>query len=97
MDELFETLRQRMEEGFKEAAERDEALRQEFQREIKGLRQEIASLREEFRSDLQREVKRLEEQIGRLEKWLFALTVPVLVSMLGILGLLSQAFLFKPA
>lgn len=66
--------------------------------QIEGLRaemnQQIEVLRKEMQHNsalLQQQIDALKHHIERVEKWLFALTIPVLVSTLGIL-----VMLFKP-
>ncbi|MFA0752171.1 MAG: hypothetical protein SLRJCFUN_002574, partial [Candidatus Fervidibacter sp.] len=89
-----------MEQGFAQAAERDEALRREFQQQIEGLRRETQQQVEGLRKEMERGFAEVAEQgevlrreIVRLERWLFALTVPVLVGIVGIIGMLLQIML----
>jgi F0F1-type ATP synthase membrane subunit b/b' len=111
-----------MEQGFAQAAERDEALRREMEQQMEGLRrefqQQMEGLRREFQQQieglrretqqqvegLRKEMERgfaevaeqgevLRREIVRLERWLFALTVPVLVGIVGIIGMLLQIML----
>jgi hypothetical protein len=44
---------------------------------------------------LRQEIEAVRQHVDRLEKWLFALTVPVLVSTIGILGILIQLYLSR--
>lgn len=71
-------------EGVKQG---DTALMQYVEQQIEALRKEMQHNDALFRQ----EIEALRRHVERVEKWLFALTVPVLVSTLGILVLL-----FKP-
>lgn len=83
----IEALRKEMQQG-------NEALKKEMQQGDANLMQQIEMLRKEMQHNdtlLRQELEALRRHVERVERWLFALTVPVLVSTLGILVLL-----FKP-
>ncbi|MFA0772601.1 MAG: hypothetical protein KEFWMYNX_000609, partial [Candidatus Fervidibacter sp.] len=70
----IEGLRKEMEQGFAQAAERDEALRREFQQQIEGLRREF-----------QQQIEGLRGELRRFERLFLAFTVPVILLLAGIL------------
>jgi D-ribose pyranose/furanose isomerase RbsD len=87
MQQENEALRKEMQQG-------NEALRKEMQQGDANLMQQIEMLRKEMQHNdalLRQEIEALRRHVERVERLLFALTVPVLVSTLGILVLL-----FKP-
>ncbi|MEZ8221995.1 hypothetical protein GG496_002165 [Candidatus Fervidibacteria bacterium JGI MDM2 JNZ-1-D12] len=91
----IESLRKEMQQGDAALQQRIEELRKEMQQQIETLRMEMEGLRKEMQHGdalLRQEIEALRHHVERVEKWLFALTIPVLVSTLGILVLL-----FKPS
>lgn len=96
-----ETIRQV--EGLRsEMTRKVEGLREEMLGQIEGLRKEMEHQRESLLlqmkhgDDLLRQrIDAVHQHVERLEKWLFALTVPVLVSTIGIVGILIQLYLSR--
>ncbi len=91
----IESLRKEMQQGDAALQQRIEELRKEMQQQIETLRMEMEGLRKEMQHGdalLRQEIEALRHHVERVERWLFALTIPVLVSTLGILVLL-----FKPS
>lgn len=83
----IEGLRKDMQQGDAALAQQIEGLRAEMNQQIEVLRKEM----QHNSALLQQQIDALKHHIERVEKWLFALTIPVLVSTLGIL-----VMLFKP-
>ena len=91
----IEGLRKDMEQGNK-------SLREEMLGQIEGLRKDMEHQRESLLSQikhgddlLRQKIDAVSQHVERLEKWLFALTVPVLVSTIGIVGILIQLYLSR--
>ena len=94
----IEALRKEMQQGDANLVQRIEAVKEGVKQGDTALmqyvEQQIEALRKEMQHNdalLRQEIEALRRHVERVEKWLFALTVPVLVSTLGILVLL-----FKP-
>ncbi|MCS7186333.1 MAG: hypothetical protein RMK89_05195 [Armatimonadota bacterium] len=106
LQQQIEVLRKEMQQGDAALQQQIEALRKEMQQGDAALQQQIEALRkemhqkiEELRKEMQhnnallrQEIEALRHHVERVEKWLFALTIPVLVSTLSIL-----VMLFKPS
>ena len=95
LEDRYTTLRQEMHQQI-------EALGKDMQQQIELLRKDMHQQIEALRKDMQQgdailrqEIEGLCRHVERVEKWLFALTVPVLVSTLGILALFLQAYLSR--
>lgn len=92
MNQRFEALQKEMEQRIealqKETDQRFEAMQKEMEQRFEMLRKEM----QHGDSLLRQEIEALRHHVERVEKWLFALTIPVLVSTLGIL-----VMLFKPS
>ncbi|MFN4180515.1 MAG: hypothetical protein ACK4I8_09395 [Armatimonadota bacterium] len=81
MQQQVEGLRKEMQQGDANLMQQIEGLRQEMHQQIEGLRREM----QHNDTLLRQEIEALRRHVERVEKWLFALTVPVLISTLGIL------------
>ncbi len=106
---LRQEMEQRLESLRKEMLQQIEALRKEMQQGDAALLQQIEALRKDMGQQteavlrevqhgdtlLRQEIEAIRRHIERMKKWLFALTVPVFISMLSILGILLQAFLSR--
>ncbi|MFN3420607.1 MAG: hypothetical protein ACK40X_02625 [Armatimonadota bacterium] len=81
MQQQVEGLRKEMQQGDANLMQQIEELRKEMHQQIEGLRREM----QHNDTLLRQEIEALRRHVERVEKWLFALTVPVLISTLGIL------------
>ncbi|MCS7265639.1 MAG: hypothetical protein NZ805_12490 [Armatimonadetes bacterium] len=104
LDERFLRLEDRVSNFRHEMLSQNEDLRKEMQQGDAALMQQIESLRKEMQKQnedlrkemqhnnalLKQEIEALRHHVERVEKWLFALTIPVLVSTLGILVMLLK-------
>ncbi|MCS7264724.1 MAG: hypothetical protein NZ805_07815, partial [Armatimonadetes bacterium] len=93
----IESLRKEMQQGDANLAQqidqKIESLQKEMNQQVESLRKEMQHMNDSLQQAtkvLMGHIERLEKQIERLERWLFALTVPVLVSTIGIVGVLIQ-------
>ncbi|MCS7193176.1 MAG: hypothetical protein NZ937_09390, partial [Armatimonadetes bacterium] len=93
----IEGLRKEMQQGDANLAQqidqKIESLQKEMNQQVESLRKEMQHMNDSLQQAtkvLMGHIERLEKQIERLERWLFALTVPVLVSTIGIVGVLIQ-------
>ncbi|MFN4178884.1 MAG: hypothetical protein ACK4I8_01100 [Armatimonadota bacterium] len=92
LDERFLRLEDRYTTLRQEVHQQIEALRKEMQQGDANLMRQIEMLRKEMKHNdalLRQEIEAL-RRVERVEKWLFALTVLILVSTFGILVLLFK-------
>ncbi|MCX7969042.1 MAG: hypothetical protein N3B10_11245 [Armatimonadetes bacterium] len=95
IDSLQKEMHRQIEGLRKEMHQQNEDLVKEMQQGDSTLAQRIEELRKEMQHNnalLRQEIEALRHHVERVEKWLFALTIPVLVSTLSIL-----VMLFKPS